>query len=222
LLTGSPLLDGVDLLNEDPHEPDTVYCDVFSLPAAMGLDNASIATNPFPHLTVPPEETSAWRRLLQHDARPLVGIVWSSWAENDHRSVGYPFFDDLIAELPDILFVGLHSGFSKADLRTRDFAENFRYFGTCDLPTTKAILSALDLVIAPDGGLAHLSCALAKETWVLLTHHCDWRWRSNDARSEWYPTARLFRQSEKGNWNGVQTGVRGALHAVLGRCSTTD
>jgi hypothetical protein len=217
LLRESPLMRGVDIFFEDPGGPDTVYCDVFSLPAAMGLGRADIVREPFPHIAAP-AAAAAWRRALHSDDRPRIGVVWSSWAKNDHRSVGYPFFHDMINENPEAVFIGLHSNFDKNDLRERDFADNFQFLGVCDMPTTAAIIDALDVVIAPDGGIAHLSCAMGKETWVLATRHCDWRWRYETSEPvDWYPSARLFRQKNQGDWTDVQALTAAAVQDFLRR-----
>jgi hypothetical protein len=43
----------------------------------------------------------------------------------------------------------------------------------------------------------------------------DWRWLLDRDDSPWYPTARLFRQSERNNWNSVISNVERALDAWL-------
>jgi hypothetical protein len=56
---------------------------------------------------------------------------------------------------------------------------------------------------------------MGKPTWVLLSYNPDWRWLRTRTDSPWYPSARLFRQSEPGNWAGVVDQVRHALHAAI-------
>jgi hypothetical protein len=43
----------------------------------------------------------------------------------------------------------------------------------------------------------------------------DWRWLLNRADSPWYPTMRLFRQRQRGNWHDVFDDIRKALCARL-------
>jgi hypothetical protein len=45
----------------------------------------------------------------------------------------------------------------------------------------------------------------------------DWRWLLDREDSPWYPTARLFRQTELGDWSGVIEKVALALHDAAGR-----
>jgi len=69
-----------------------------------------------------------------------------------------------------------------------------------DFADTAALVSALDLVISIDTGVAHLAGAMGKPTWVLLPFVPDWRWFNDRTDSPWYPTMRLFRQKTLGDW----------------------
>jgi hypothetical protein len=45
---------------------------------------------------------------------------------------------------------------------------------------------------------------MGKPVWVLLPwYKSDWRWMRERNDSPWYPSARLFRQTKHGNWQGV-------------------
>ena len=76
---------------------------------------------------------------------------------------------------------------------------------------TAALLDHLDLVITADTAVAHLAAALNKPTWVLLPRVCDWRLLRDRDDTPWYPSIRLFRQTEPGDWAGVIERVRRAL-----------
>jgi ADP-heptose:LPS heptosyltransferase len=73
----------------------------------------------------------------------------------------------------------------------------------------------LDLIISVDTALAHLAGAMGKPVWVLVPFAADWRWMLAREDSPWYPTMRLFRQSEKNEWEDVFQRVAGALHALV-------
>jgi len=66
-----------------------------------------------------------------------------------------------------------------------------------------ALINCLDLVITIQNTTAHLSGALGKNTWVILTFNARWHWLKNVNKSLWYPTIKLFRQKKNGNWNDV-------------------
>jgi hypothetical protein len=50
--------------------------------------------------------------------------------------------------------------------------------------------------------------------WVLLPFVPDWRWLLDRNDSPWYPTARLFRQTDSRDWRGVVERVRAALQEL--------
>ena len=58
---------------------------------------------------------------------------------------------------------------------------------------------------------AHLAGALGIPVWTLLIHESDWRWMLDRADTPWYPTMRLFRQPEPGDWTSVVRSVAAAL-----------
>ncbi len=72
-------------------------------------------------------------------------------------------------------------------------------------------MMSLDLVIACDTAIAHLAGALGRPIWLLLSHNPDWRWLTERKDSPWYPTARLFRQTQPGDWAGVIAKVAQAI-----------
>jgi len=61
----------------------------------------------------------------------------------------------------------------------------------------------MDLVISVDTSIAHIAGAINKKTWILLSHIPDWRWMLKTKDSPWYPSAHLFRQPARGDWNAV-------------------
>lgn len=83
-----------------------------------------------------------------------------------------------------------------------------------DMADTAALIGHLDLIVSVDTSVAHLAAALGKQTWVLLPFVPDWRWLLDRQDSPWYPTVRLFRQSEPGDWRSVMERVHGELSAL--------
>jgi ADP-heptose:LPS heptosyltransferase len=69
----------------------------------------------------------------------------------------------------------------------------------------------MDLVISVDTGVAHLAAAMGKPVWILLTKVPDWRWGHDADTVEWYPSARLFRQTIRKEWRDVLKRVKDAL-----------
>ena len=84
-----------------------------------------------------------------------------------------------------------------------------------DFAETADALMGLDLVITVDTAVAHLAGALGKSVWVMLPFVSDWRWPIARDDSPWYPTARLFRQQQRGDWEDVVESLYSALAAVV-------
>jgi ADP-heptose:LPS heptosyltransferase len=76
---------------------------------------------------------------------------------------------------------------------------------------TAAVMANLNLVITCDSAPAHLAGALGVPVWVALPIIPDWRWLLNRDDSPWYPTMRLFRQKDRGNWNETFERIAAAL-----------
>jgi len=83
---------------------------------------------------------------------------------------------------------------------------------------TAAILENLDLVISSDTAIVHLAGALGIPCWVVLGVSPDWRWLLDREDSPWYPSLRLFRQIERGNWDEVFQRVRERLRSLAAGC----
>jgi ADP-heptose:LPS heptosyltransferase len=124
-------------------------------------------------------------------------------------------FEDLapLAKLDNIAWFSLQKGPSQAqladtpnDAQPRNFTAELH-----DFSDTAALIMNLDLVIAVDTGVAHLTGALGKPVWVMLPANSDWRWLEHRSDSPWYPNARLFRQAVLGDWAPVVDSVAQAL-----------
>ena len=73
------------------------------------------------------------------------------------------------------------------------------------------MMENLDLIVSSDTVSVHLAGALGRPTWVALRHRPDWRWMFERPDSPWYPTMRLFRQKQHGDWAGVFADIAEAL-----------
>ena len=65
-----------------------------------------------------------------------------------------------------------------------------------------------------DTGVAHLAGVLGRPTWILLPYSPDYRWLLDRDDSPWYPTLRLFRQSETCEYERVLDRVQTELIAL--------
>jgi len=76
-----------------------------------------------------------------------------------------------------------------------------------DYDETAALVTALDLVITVQTALVHLAGALGKPTWVVLQTPCEWRYGEAGETMPWYPSVRLFRQPQPGEWRSVMARI---------------
>jgi len=184
-----------------------------SLPRAFRteLDSIPAAT---PYLSVPTLAGKKWR-WLKNDKRQLrIGLAWSGNPEHSNdaeRSIRFELLAPLLS-LP-ASFVSLQREYRSYDCAA--LAQTHRILDLSDkisdFSDTAAIIQNLDLVISVDTSVAHLAGALGAKLWILLPHVPDFRWMLGRVDSPWYPTARLFRQAEKGTWGAVIERMRGEL-----------
>ncbi|CAB3643720.1 Beta-barrel assembly-enhancing protease [Paraburkholderia sediminicola] len=204
----------------EPLPPYDFHCPLLSVPLALGTDLTTLPAHT-PYLAADPKMVEKWRQLLGDDRRMRVGVVWSGNPQhlNDrNRSIRLASLAPLVKSAPDVDWISLQKlvrDEDKADLATlplSNLANEIR-----DFSDTAALVSALDLVIAVDTGVAHLAGALGRPVWLLLSEPSDWRWLSDRTDSPWYPTARLFRQGKPGDWASAIESVKNALREATSR-----
>jgi tetratricopeptide (TPR) repeat protein len=182
------------------------HCPLLSLPRVLRTTLATIPSAA-PYLSVPTEVSAAWsERIAAPGLR--VGLVWAG------RAVGAIDLRLLqpLWEVAGISWFSLQVGDEAGDLSSLDgvkIADLSPWL--TDFAETAAAVYHLDLVISVDTSVAHLAGALARPTWIMLRHPPEWRWLLERKDSPWYPTARLFRQTNEGDWQGVVHEVAAAL-----------
>ena len=70
-----------------------------------------------------------------------------------------------------------------------------------------AIIANCNLIITSDTCIVHLAGGMGKKTWLLLKRIPEWRWGMEKEKTCWYPSVRLFRQKEIGDWEEVMERV---------------
>lgn len=87
--------------------------------------------------------------------------------------------------------------------------------GDRDFQDSADLFAGLDVIVTVDTAAAHLAGSLGKPTLVLLPKHADWRWMRARPDSPWYPSARLLRQSEAGDWASTLAEAQAAVMAAI-------
>jgi hypothetical protein len=148
-------------------------------------------------------EAQAQFRARYSDGRRLIGVAWYTNNKETGRSrtIDLELFGALFAR-KDIQWVSLQYGAVSAPIVVDQSVDQM-----LDIDRFAAQIAAMDLVITIDNSTAHLAGALGVPVWVLLPFAADWRWFRGREDSPWYPTMRLFRQPERGDWGSVMERV---------------
>jgi hypothetical protein len=196
------LLRGVEGIDEviswlDPAPEWDQQIEIMELPRALG---ATVDTIParVPYIAIDGPDCSA-------SGDRKVGLLWASSGWDPARSIPPREFEPILA-LPGYSFYNLQHGPESGRLEMHGTAAQ-----TGDIARTAADILRLDLVITVDTMVAHLAGALGKPVWTLLPFRADWRWMLDREDAPWYPTMRLFRQPEPGNWGPVIERVWGRM-----------
>ena len=80
-----------------------------------------------------------------------------------------------------------------------------------DYSETSAIIESCDLIITNDCSLGPLAAGMGKKVWLLLRDIPFWYWGLEGDTTFWYPSMRLFRQKERGNWLEVMERVSSTI-----------
>jgi tetratricopeptide (TPR) repeat protein len=174
--------------------------------------NTQLPTIPaqVPYITADDQKSATWKNRLQGLPGRRVGLAWATGktGQTDKRQLS-PATLSRLADVKNISFVSLQKGDDVAvppNLPLADFTADLT-----DFSETAALIANLDLVITVDTAVAHLAGATGKPVWIMLPAVSDWRWLLDRSDSPWYPTARLFRQSESQGWSEVIDAVAKAL-----------
>jgi tetratricopeptide (TPR) repeat protein len=204
---------GIDVVvpQGEPLPPFDLHTPLLRL---MGLFKTRIGTipAPIPYLTADPQRVVHWREVLGRLPRGFkIGIAWQGnprHTRDADRSFPLTQFERL-AGIEGVQLINLQKGVGNEQLARLDGQFPVVDFGEAVDPglktmqDTPALMMSLDLIVTADSSLAHLAGALGRPVWIALPRAPDWRWLIDREDSPWYPTARLFRQARRGEWEPV-------------------
>lgn len=188
-----------------------VQMEVMELPYALRITAVDLAPQQA-FLQLPAAAKAAALRVLGAAKRPRVGVVWSAGHWNATRSVPFEEFRSLLGSC-DAEFWSLQGDTDRHAWASLSRSARLRdvYEVGDGILSLAAVIERMDLVITVDTLAAHLAGALGVPCWVLLQHRADWRWMQHGDRSPWYPSLRLWRQTESGGWNELMRRVGSEL-----------
>jgi tetratricopeptide (TPR) repeat protein len=227
LMSGLPGV--VQIISTDGELPYFDYhCPMLSLPLAFKTELSTIPLK-IPYLKTSEEKKRKWGKRLGENKKFRVGLVWSGGIRPDQTEV---FEENIRRNIPLIKLAQLrHEGIQFYSIQKGAFAElelqelqtqgwsgpeilNFSD-ELIDFSDTAALIENLDLIVSVDTAVAHLAGALGKSIWLLNRYDSDWRWLLDRDDSPWYPSLKLYRQKEYGDWDNVVENVRTQLIDII-------
>lgn len=195
------------------------YAPLLSLPRVFGTRLDTIPAD-IPYIVADRDRLAHWATRLGSDQGLLkVGLVWGGNPvnlEDRYRSLPLQMLAPLGA-IAGVRFYSLQKGSREHEAGAPPPGLDLVNLGPelVDFADTAAAIMQMDLVISVCTSVAHLTGALGKPLWVMLHRAADWRWLTEREDSPWYPTARLFRQTRRGEWVDVIDAVKSALEVRL-------
>jgi hypothetical protein len=199
-----------------------VHAALMSLPGIFHTRLDSVpATVPYIHADA--ELVEHWRGKLEPLGGFKIGIAWQgnpSYREDRERSIPLERFASL-AQLDGVQLISLQKGHGSEQLPA--FAKRFRIHDlgkeldetSGAFMDTAAVIKNLDLLISSDTAIPHLAGALGAPVWLALPRVPDWRWLLEREDCPWYPTMRLFRQRQRGDWAEVFERIVAQVKSML-------
>jgi len=178
-----------------------------------------------PYLSADPALVARWRAKLSHISGCKIAIAWQgnpAFPEDCDRSFPLALFE-VLARTPGVTLISLQKGVGTDQLAADcgripvlDFSDELDASAGAFMDSA-AIMNNVDLVITSDSALAHLAGALGVQVWLPLSFVPHWRWLLGRSDCPWYPSMRLFRQRQPGDWAGVFAEIHAELPSLLNK-----
>jgi tetratricopeptide (TPR) repeat protein/glycosyltransferase involved in cell wall biosynthesis len=198
-----------------PEEPNVEYDYQIALLSLPYYFNVKVEEffNEMPYITANPVSVKKMSGFIREGDELKIGIVWggnSNHTGDKKRSIRLTYFKSLLA-IKGIKLFALQKGGPLNQVMEIEFPLIVLNDHLNTLMDTAGAIENLDLIITVDTSVAHLAGAMGKPVWLLLPFFPDWRWMLKRTDSPWYPSMRIFRQSEDDNWELVFNEVINAL-----------
>ncbi len=193
-----------------------LHTPLLSMPKWFGTTLDTVPRD-VPYLSPDPARLEEWKSRI--DALGFkLGLVWSGNVKPDpNRTCPLANFAPL-AQLRGITFYSLQVGDAAHEIASEPHGLTIVDLSAqlTDFQETAAAMMCLDLILTIDTAAAHLAGALGRPVWTLLPWAADWRWLLEREDCVWYPTMRLFRQQQKGDFSEPIERVRLNLAPMIG------
>jgi len=229
LFADQPYLDEVAGISEGASAD--LQCSLIEAVTVIGTTVDTVPSWPA-YLEVPEREMQVWRATLRDEKRLKVGLAWSGGAGEPGPGLTTARLDkhlpaqamQCLIGVPNLVFVSLqkgdHAGRASDLLPGAALIDETDSLG--DFGDTAALIMALDLVVAVDTAVAHLSGALGRPTLLLLKRSGGYFWPEGRNDTPWYPSIRIVRQHAHGDWSEAMVQVRAVLERMAAGAAWPD
>lgn len=194
------------------------------LNSRQNLDSFSTSA---PYLITDTKRTQGLRSKYTEgqSTRPVIGISWRSNnnAAGNQKSTKLLDWGHILKSV-DASFVCLQYGDTDEELSALKEQAGIEIFKDrdidplSDLDAFTSQVAATDLVISTSNTTVHVAGAMGLDVWTLAPEGTGqpWYWFLDRSDCLWYPSMKLFRQPNAGNWTASLSAVRQDLeHWIL-------
>lgn len=174
-----------------------------------------------PFLQADAAAVAAWKtRLDALGPGRKIGLSWRGGVAFTGRKRRSFSLEQLlpVLRLPGVQFVNLQYTDVREELRQLESRHSMRVHhwqeAIDDYDQTAALVRALDGVLTVCTAIVHLTGGLGQPALVMVPFGADWRYGGSGERMIWYPTVRLLRQREVGQWTEVLDEVARRIHSA--------
>ncbi len=188
-------------LDFSPQANYDIQIPIMSLPLALKINEKSITVGES-YLKADNFIVDKWRKYFSAYKGFKIGIVWRGnpvFKKNNIRSASLEYFIPLTKLGVKLFSLQLNTTESERELMKEcGIIDVSQYLTT--FAETAGAMENLNLIVSTDTSVPHLAGALGKPVWLLLAKFPDWRWGLEGNSSKWYPTMKIFRQTEQNVW----------------------
>ena len=194
----------------------------------LSLPNLFNTIKPFPKalnfFSFNQNKINNWNNFFKkYNSKLNIGLCWQGDSvnnKNDYkRSIPLKLFQSIF-DIDNINIFSLQKNngtdqINNITITKNNFVIFDQNYDEKPFEDTLCIIKHLDLIITIDTSIAHISGTLEKNTWLLLSKVCDFRWGIKTEKSLWYDSVKLYRQTDINNWEEVINRVKEDLIKMI-------
>jgi len=182
---------------------DLVIC-IMSLPWMLDIEQIPLPAFPVKHNPIKTEKLK-------------VGLAWAGSALHPmdyQRSTHLRWYKDFLTDCDMEIFSFMKDRRERKykfdEKKSINYSNGFENYDIQDFSTqlnsamdTANLLNNIDVLVTVDTFIAHIAGSMGVPTYLIVSNLPDWRWGKTEKESDWYPSIKIFRKSNKGSFKSV-------------------